>query len=107
MRAAAQDLTNKIKANRSRYVDKDRYRSGGKYSSCSAKTISQVRQWYVDEVLYQVNEQYGGASDNINKEIDSSFDESADDVREANKNGASLLKSVMCFPIGLTIRLSM
>ena len=85
-------------------MDKTRYYSGGKYSSCSAKTISQVREWYVDEVLYQVNEQYGGASDKINNEIDSSFDESADDVREANKNGASLLKSALCFPIGLTMR---
>jgi len=104
MRATAIDLTNKIKANQSRYVDKARYHDGSKYSSCSAKTISQVREWYVDEVLYQVNEQYGGASNKINDEINSSFDESADDVREANNNGASLLKSAMCFPIGLTMR---
>ncbi|MCD4843793.1 MAG: hypothetical protein K8R25_04810, partial [Methanosarcinales archaeon] len=104
MRATAKDLTNKIKANQTRYVDKDRYRSGGKYSSCSAKTISQVREWYVDEVLYQVNEQYGGASDNINKEIDSNFGESADGVRDANNAGANLLKSVMCFPIGFTMK---
>jgi len=104
MRAAAQDLTNKIKANQRRYVDKDRYRSGGRYSSCSAKTISQIREWYVDEVLYQVNEQYGGASNNINDEIDSNFGDSADGVREANNAGASLLKSVMCFPIGFTMK---
>ncbi|MCD4847457.1 MAG: hypothetical protein K8R76_04625 [Candidatus Aegiribacteria sp.] len=104
MRATAVDLTAKIKANQTRYVDKDRYRSGGKYSSCSAKTISQVRQWYVDEVLYQVNEQYGGASDNINNEIDSNFGESADGVRDANNAGANLLKSVMCFPIGFTMK---
>ena len=45
MRVVAQDLTNKIEENQSRYVDKDRYCSGGKYSSCSAKTISQVREW--------------------------------------------------------------
>ena len=60
--------------------------------------------WYVDEVLYQVNKQYMDAADNIDDEIDSSFNDSADDVREANKNGANLLKSVMCFPIGLTMR---
>jgi len=78
-------------------MDKTRYYSGGKYSSCIAKTISQVREWYVDEVLYQVNEQYGGASNKIDDEINSSFDDSADDVREANKNGASLLKSALCF----------
>jgi len=104
MRETPPDLTVKIEANQSRYVDKARYYGSGKYSSCSAKTISQVREWYVDEVLYQVNKQYGGASNKINDEIDSSFDDSADDVREANNNGASLLKSALCFPIGLTMR---
>jgi len=104
MRATAIDLTAKIKANQSRYVDKDRYYSGGKYSSCSAKIISQVREWYVDEVLYQVNEQYGDAADKIDTEIDSSFGESADGVRDANNAGANLLKSVMCFPIGFTMK---
>ena len=83
---------------------KARYYSGGKYSSCSAKTISQVREWYVDEVLYQVNEQYNGAAGNINEQIDANFPDSADDVREANNNGTSLLKSALCFPIGLTMR---
>ena len=98
------DLTAKIKANQSRYVDKARYRSGGKYSSCSAKTISQVREWYVDEVLYQVDVQYNGAAGNIDGQIYDKFNESADDVREANKKGASFLKSALCFPIGLTMR---
>jgi hypothetical protein len=104
MRETALDLTAKIEANQSRYVDKARFYSGGKYSSCSSKTISQVREWYVDEVLYQVNKQYMAAAENINEQIDSKFNESADDVREANKNGASLLKSALCFPIGLTMR---
>jgi len=104
MRETALDLTAKIEANQSRYVDKARFYSGGKYSSCSAKTISQVREWYVDEVLYQVNKQYMAAAGNIDGEIDDKFNESADDVREANKNGASLLKSALCFPIGLTMR---
>jgi len=44
------------------------------------------------------------AAGNINEQIDDKFNESADDVREANKNGASLLKSALCFPIGLTMR---
>jgi len=104
MQATAIELTNKIKANQSRYVDKARYHDGSKYSSCSAKTISQVREWYVDEVLYQVNKQYMAAAENIDVQIDDKFNESADDVREANKNGASLLKSALCFPIGLTMR---
>ncbi|MCD4808578.1 MAG: hypothetical protein K8R17_01620, partial [Methanosarcinales archaeon] len=104
MRATAIDIMDKIKANQSSYVDKDRYYSNGKYTSCSAKTISQVRQWYVDEVLYQVNKQYLDAAENIDKQIDANFSESADDVREANKNGANLLKDVINFPIGLTMR---
>ncbi|MCK4937603.1 MAG: hypothetical protein KAR85_03250 [Methanosarcinales archaeon] len=48
----------KIKAKQSRYVGEARYRSNGNYSSCSAKTISQVRKWYVDDVLCQVKKQY-------------------------------------------------
>ena len=101
---SAQDLTNKIKANQIRYVDKDRYCSNGNYTSCSAKTISQVREWYVDEVLYQVNKQYMAAAEDIDKQIDANFSESANDVREVNNNGADLLKSAMCFPIGYTMK---
>ncbi len=104
MRETPPALTAKIEANQSRYVDRARYYSGGKYSSSSAKTISQVREWYVDEVLYQVNKQYMDAAENINDQIGANFLDSADDVREANKNGASLLKSALCFPIGLTMR---
>jgi len=47
---------------------------------------------------------YGGAAEKINEEINANFSDSADDVLEANKNGASLLKSALCFPIGLTMR---
>jgi hypothetical protein len=47
---------------------------------------------------------YMDAAENINDQIDANFSDSADDVREANKNGASLLKSALCFPIGLTMR---
>jgi len=103
MRATAADLTGKIKAHQQEYVDRDRYMSGGKYTSASAKTISQVREWYVDQVLYQVNEQYGGAAGMINDKIDEEFGDSADDVRKANKDGADLLKEEISFPIGLTM----
>ncbi|MBE0523954.1 MAG: hypothetical protein IBX40_06450, partial [Methanosarcinales archaeon] len=88
MLAAAADLTQKIEARQQDYVDRDRYMSGGKYTSASAKTISQVREWYVDQVLFQINEQYGGAADMINTQINKEFNESADDVRQANKDGA-------------------
>jgi hypothetical protein len=39
----------------------------GVYLSSSAKVISQVREWYVDEVLYQVNKTYLGAAEMINE----------------------------------------
>ncbi|HUW67102.1 MAG TPA: hypothetical protein VMW20_03545, partial [Candidatus Nanoarchaeia archaeon] len=103
MLAAAADLTQKIEARQQDYVDRDRYMSGSKYSSSSAKAISQVREWYVDQVLYQINEQYGGAAGMINDKIDEEFGDSADDVREANKDGADLLKEAISFPIGLTM----
>jgi len=80
-----------------------RYMSGDKYSSTSAKTISQGREWYVDQVLYQINEQYGGAAGMINDKINEEFGDSANDVREANKDGADLLKEAISFPIGLTM----
>jgi hypothetical protein len=102
--AAAQDLTAKVSANQTRYVDMDRYTTLGKYDSTSAKVISQVREWYVDEVLYQINEQYLDAAEMIDDQIDADFSDSADDVRNANKNGAELLKDAICFPIGLTMK---
>ncbi|MBW6519084.1 MAG: hypothetical protein K0A89_11370, partial [ANME-2 cluster archaeon] len=104
MRAAAKDLTEKIEANRNDYEDAGRYRTNGKYSSCSAKVIAQVRKWYVDRVLYEVNEKYMDAAEKIDDQIDTDFSESADDVRDANNKGAQLLKDAMSFPIGLTMR---
>jgi hypothetical protein len=62
----------------------------GVYLSSSAKVISQVREWYVDEVLYQVNKTYLGAAEMINEQIDNNFDD-PDGVRDANKKGAGLL----------------
>ncbi len=64
----------------------------------------QVREWYVDEVLHQVDEQYMAAAENIDGQIDEQFSESVDDVRDANNNGAELLKDAISFPIGLTMR---
>lgn len=104
MRAAARDLTAKIEAKRNDYEDAGRYGTNGKYSSCSAKVIAQVRRWYVDQVLYEVNENYMDAAEQIDDQIDTDFSESADDVREANNKGAELLKGALSFPIGLTMR---
>ena len=44
------------------------------------------------------------AAENIDDQIDDQFNESADNVREANKNSDNLLKDAISFPIGLTMR---
>jgi hypothetical protein len=65
MSATALDLVPKIKVNQTGYVDKASYvNNDGVYLSASAKVISQVREWYVDEVVYQVNKTYLGAAEN-------------------------------------------
>jgi len=65
-------------------VDKASYVNNGAYLSASAKLISQVYKWYVDEVLYQVNKTYLGAAEMINEQIDNDFGESADNVCHPN-----------------------
>ncbi|MEA3294921.1 MAG: hypothetical protein U9P81_08115, partial [Euryarchaeota archaeon] len=96
------DLNYTFKTDQIRYVDKASYVDKGVYLSSSAKVISQVREWYVDEVLYQVNKTYLGAAEMINEQIDNNFDD-PDGVRDANKKGAGLLKSILRFPIGVTM----
>jgi hypothetical protein len=103
MNVTAADLTAKIKANQTRYVDKDAYFDGGRYSSASGKVISLVREWYVDEVLYQVDVQYGGAGRMIEDEIDNEFPGIGDAVREAQQISAKLLGGLMRFSLGVTM----
>jgi hypothetical protein len=103
MNATAVDLTAKIKANQTRYVDKGAYFDGGRYLSASGKVISLVREWYVDEVLHQVDVQYGGAGRMIEEEIDNEFPGIGDAVREAQQISAKLLGGLMRFPLGVTM----
>jgi hypothetical protein len=103
MNATAVDLTAKIRANQTRYVDKGAYFDGGRYLSVSGKVISLVRVWYVDEVLYQVDVQYGGAGSKIEEEIDNEFPGIGDAVREAQQISAKLLGGLMRFPLGVTM----
>ncbi len=101
--AARDDLILKIKRNESQYVDKERYYSGAQYFSTSAKLISVVREWYVDEVKYQIYEKFTSGSDMINKEINKNFSE-PDKVMQANRDGAKLLSKGMYLPFGLTMK---
>jgi len=94
--AARDDLIMKIKRNESQYVDKGTYYSGAQYFSTSAKLVSLVREWYVDEVKYQIYEKFTSGSDMINNEINKNFSE-PDKVMQANRDGAKLLsKGCIC-----------
>ncbi|MBU4339665.1 MAG: hypothetical protein KKD46_01905, partial [Euryarchaeota archaeon] len=101
--AARDDLIMKIARNESQYVDKEKYYNGAQYYSTSAKLISLVREWYVDEVKYQIYEKFTGGSDMINGEIRKNFSE-PDKVMQANRDGAKLLSKGMYLPFGLTMR---
>ena len=101
--AARDDLIMKIKRNESQYVDKERYYDGTMYDSTSAKVISLVREWYVDEVKFQIYEQFTAGSDMILDEIGKNFSE-PDRIVQANRDGAKLLSKGMYLPFGLTMR---
>lgn len=101
--AARDDLIMKIARNESKYVDKGTYYSGVQYFSTSAKLISLVREWYVDEVKYQIYEKFTSGSDMINNEINKNFSE-PDKVMQANRDGAKLLSRGMYLPLGLTMK---
>jgi len=101
--AARDDLIMKIAWNESQYVDKGRYFNGAHYYSTSAKLISLVREWYVDEVKYQIYEKFTSGSDLINGEIRKNFSD-PDKVMQANRDGAKLLSKGMYLPFGLTMR---
>jgi hypothetical protein len=83
-------------------VDKETYYNGAQYFSTSAKLISLVREWYVDEVKYQIYEKFTSGSDMINAEIGKNFSE-PDKVMQANRDGAKLLSKGMYLPFGLTM----
>jgi len=65
--------------------------------------ISLVREWYVDEVKYQIYEKFTGGSDLINSTIGRNFSDPGR-VVQANRDGAKLLAKGMYLPFGLTMR---
>ncbi|HIH43982.1 MAG TPA: hypothetical protein HA257_02515 [Candidatus Methanoperedenaceae archaeon] len=104
MRAVASDLINQIGTNESDYVDKGKYYGNGSYESAGIKTVSLVREWYVDEVKYRINKSYNDVADTIDSELDRNMSEDgAANAKSAARNGAKLMDSVI-FPIGLTMR---
>jgi hypothetical protein len=95
--AARDDLIRKVAANETRYANKSNYYSG-KYYSASGKAISVVREWYVDQVMYQIWDKFSRGSDEINRKIKQNFSE---DVKDANRNATKFLSGGMNLPLGL------
>ncbi|MCX9089739.1 MAG: hypothetical protein OIN90_19510, partial [Candidatus Methanoperedens sp.] len=59
--AVRDDLIEKISIRETGYVNKSNYFSG-KYNSASAKVISVIREWYIDQVKYQIREKFSEGS---------------------------------------------
>jgi hypothetical protein len=100
--AVRDDLIRKIKANETRYANKSNYYLG-KYSSGSAKAISVVREWYVDQVMYQVRDKFTRGSDQVNKTIKKNFSD-PDKVKDANRNASKFLSQGLKLPFGVPMR---
>ena len=99
--AAQEDLIRKIERNESRYLNKTNYFDGSNYHSISAKAISAVREWYVDEVKYQILEKFTKGSEQINNNIKENF---KDDVKDTNRNATRFLSEGMNLPLGLRMK---
>jgi hypothetical protein len=100
--AARDDLIRKIKANETQYANKSNYYSG-KYYSASGKIISLTREWYVDQVMYQVWEKFTAGSDQINKTIKKNFSD-PDKIKDENRNASKFLKQGLKLPFGVPMR---
>lgn len=100
--AVRDDLIMKIKANQTRYANKSNYYLG-KYSSASAKAISLVREWYVDQVMFQVKDKFTNASEEVNRRIKGNFSD-PDKIKEKNRNASQFLKQGLKLPFGVPMR---
>jgi len=102
LNAARDDLIRKIENNKTRYGNKSNYYLG-KYHSASGKSISLVREWYVDQVMYQLWDKFTSGSDEINKTIKKNFSE-PDKIKDTNRNASRFLKDRLKLPFGVSMR---
>ena len=100
--AARDDLIKKISDRETGYVNKPDYFSG-KYNSASAKVISVIREWYVDQVKYQVREKFSEGSKKIDDEIKKNFSE-PDKVKQANRDAGKFLSRGFKLPLAVSMR---
>jgi hypothetical protein len=102
LNAVRDDFIKKIRANQMRYGNKSNYYSG-KYFSASGKAISVVREWYVDQVMFQIREKFTAGSAQIDKEIEKNFSD-PEKVKDANRNASKFLKQGLKLPFGVPMR---
>jgi hypothetical protein len=100
--AARDDIIKKLSEKEMEYANKSDYFSG-KYNSASAKVISVTREWYVDQVKYQVREMFSAGSEEINKTIKNKFSE-PEKVKQANRDAAKFLSRGFKLPLGVPMR---
>jgi hypothetical protein len=100
--AARDDLIKKVAAHEKRYANKSNYYSG-KYFSASGKAISVVREWYVDQVMYQIKDKFTRGSDEINKTIKINFSDPGK-IKDTNGNASKFLKQGLKLPFGVPMR---
>jgi uncharacterized protein YnzC (UPF0291/DUF896 family) len=100
--AVRDDLIKKISENEVTYANKWGYFSG-KYNSASAKVISVIREWYVDQVKYQVREKFSLGSEKIEDEIKKNFSE-PEKVKQANRDAGTFLSRGFKLPLAVSMR---
>ncbi|MCX9029610.1 MAG: hypothetical protein OIN86_15700, partial [Candidatus Methanoperedens sp.] len=98
--AARDDLIKKISDRETGYKPDD---FSGKYNSASAKLISVIREWYVDQVKYQVREKFSEGSKKIEDEIKKNFSE-PDKVKQANRDAGKFLSGGFKLPLAVSMR---
>ncbi|KAB2948082.1 MAG: hypothetical protein F9K14_02190 [Candidatus Methanoperedens sp.] len=100
--AARDDLIEKITIRETGYVNKSNYYTG-KYNSAGAKVISVIREWYIDQVKYQIREKFSEGSKRIDDEIKKNFSE-PDKVKQANRDAAKFLSRGFKLPLAVSMR---
>ncbi|MCX9078621.1 MAG: hypothetical protein OIN84_11680, partial [Candidatus Methanoperedens sp.] len=100
--AARDDLIGKISVREAGYVNRPDYYSG-KYNSAGAKVISVIREWYVDQVKYQIREKFSEGSKRIDDEIKINFSE-PDKVKQANRDATKFLSRGFKLPLAVSMR---
>ncbi|MFZ3382802.1 MAG: hypothetical protein WA144_02635, partial [Candidatus Methanoperedens sp.] len=100
--AARDDLIEKLSENEEDYTNESEYFSG-KYYSASAKVISVIRIWYVDQVKYQIREKFSQGSKKIDDEIKKNFSQ-PDKVKQANRDAGKFLSRGFKLPLAVSMR---